>query len=481
MSDFKLYSTNWRDGMLITQRHLTQQEQYLESLARWYSLGSLDNYGVARKGGTDDNPLVLNCLAGSGKLKATVVKCQAVTRSGHYVEIDESLGYAVKGEAPLEDGTFGVYLIVHQDKVEVGDPDPEESLPRQPYRARKYSLYIGDEPSAPEMDVLQIASLNVAGNEVGNAEDYFPPCVSVGAERRLAARSSDLRNKLENLASLASRAYQSIATGTFLSGEKSDLQNAFKETVFRVANHLSSTLDTYVVGRNAMHPIQMVIYYKRLFRVISTLLTLEPALRDYLNEKHFAKTRSIDIGKFVSTIDGFLLTDYDHTNIGGHLTVIETIMLELREVFGFLAQTKQEELGREALAVDTLTYAGKTYRVMPHAAHKVEQVGELSYLLMDIESPQAVSDIVILMTKDLFEVAEWTRMQVRLGLNDARGLGETDPVAVDTTEFGAKVALRPQDLLQTPQVNKVTLIFRGASDQSKFTDLGKLDLMAYAV
>jgi hypothetical protein len=85
------------------------------------------------------------------------------------------------------------------------------------------------------------------------------------------------------------------------------------------------------------------------------------------------------------------------------------------------------------------------------------------------------------MKKDLFGTAEWTNMQVRLGLNEARGLGETDPVEVDTVTFGAKVALRPQDMLPVPSVDKLTLIFRGASEPQKLADLGKLDFMIYAL
>ena len=72
-------------------------------------------------------------------------------------------------------------------------------------------------------------------------------------------------------------------------------------------------------------------------------------------------------------------------------------------------------------------------------------------------------------------------MHVRLGLNDARGLGETDPVAVDAVSYGDKVALHPHDMLQSASVRKLTLIFRGVSDASTFAKLGKMDLFVYSV
>ncbi len=72
-------------------------------------------------------------------------------------------------------------------------------------------------------------------------------------------------------------------------------------------------------------------------------------------------------------------------------------------------------------------------------------------------------------------------MQVRLGINDSRGLGETDPIEADTKTFNNKVALRPQDMLRSSSVRKITLIFRGAGGSSAFESLGKMDLMIYSV
>jgi len=72
-------------------------------------------------------------------------------------------------------------------------------------------------------------------------------------------------------------------------------------------------------------------------------------------------------------------------------------------------------------------------------------------------------------------------MQVRLGINAARGLGETDPIDVDTVAFGNKVALHPRDMLESSSVRQVTLIFRGAPDPNKFAGLGSMDLILYSL
>ncbi len=466
--------------MLITERHLKDQEKFTEELLRWYNADPNLNYGLVQRSQTDDPSLALNCLATTGKLQVTVKQCHAITPDGSPISIAGDLGYTVRAEIPLEDGTVPVFLTVDDSKIETGEPNPEEEIPRIPYRVQSYKVYLNDQPATTGRS-LQIAQVEVLGNEISYADDFFPPCINVNADLRLSEKATDFRNRLENLLSLGSRAYTAISAGTMLSGEKTELQSAFKDTVYRMVYHLSSSLDQFRVGRVSQHPVDMSIYFKRLFRVVSTLFSLEPALKDYLNEKHFTKERKSDIGRFLGAIDSFLLSEYDHNDIGSQISMIDRNLSELRGVLGFLAQTKKEELGRDAMASETLTYAGRTYRLAPYAEYRVEQVGELSYVLLNLEKPQQVSDVVVLMSKDLFEVSEWSRMQVRLGLNEARGLGETDPIEIDTTEFGAKVALKPQDMLQTPQVNRITLIFRGANNPSKFEELGKLDLMAYTM
>ena len=105
----------------------------------------------------------------------------------------------------------------------------------------------------------------------------------------------------------------------------------------------------------------------------------------------------------------------------------------------------------------------------------------MSYLVIDAVEPQDVDDAVILINKDLFNTREWTAMQMRLGLNEARGLGETDPMDVDIVSFGDKVALHPRDILKLSAVNQFTVMFRGAAEPGKLSGLGQTDLMVYSV
>jgi len=482
MSDFNLYSVNWQDGMLISQQHLKDQERYFENLARWYAVSPGHRWGLVRRSSSGQPALALNPSLSSGRLRVEVIRCQAVTPGGYYIEINESSNDMVSAKAQVADGPVPVYISVTPDtRRQVGEPDPAEEVPRVPYLANTYTLHLGEEPSMPQEQYLPIAELIVSGGEVELSDQYYPPCLSIYADDRLNARVIDLHNRLENLLSLASRAYAAIATAGALSTESSSLQVAFKETMSRLAYHLSATIDDCLTGQSGGHPLDVVVCFKKLFRVFSTLLNLQPGLKDYLNEKLFIKEMKTEVSRFLAEVDAFLLAGYDHRNIGGQFQMIDETVSTLRAVFGFLAQLKQDQLGPQAVTTDTLTYAGKSYRIVEYGSCAVEQMGELAYVSVSLSSPRPVSDTVTLMAKDLFSMAEWNNMQVRLGLNEARGLGETDPIDVDAVSYGDKVALHPQDMLKSPSVSQITLIFRGARDMAKLQSLAKSDLVVYAV
>jgi hypothetical protein len=482
MSDLNLHSVNWQDGMLITEQHLKDQERYFEELARWHSHRVGDNYGLVKKSFSGKPALALNTTVSGDRLLVEVTRCQALTPDGHYVDIDESAESIVRGEAEISETFVPVFIGVDVTrKKQVGDPDPSEDVPRVPYQTQTYIVGVGGPPNLPEGQFVQVAGLAVNGSEVYPAEKYYPPCVNLNADERLAQKAIDLRNRVDNLWRLTSKAYQTVSASKSLAGYSSSLQFEFRDTVNLILYHLASTLDEFVVGRNASHPLVMVIYFKKLFRTVISLLDLQPALKDYLNEKFFAKQLNSEIRRYSSAVDTFLSSEYDHRNLGGHIEMIDGILEVLRGILAFAAQTKIEKLGEDAMAAETLTYSGKTFRNVEYGSTKLEQVGELSYLSITVSQPCPVADAVALISKDLYEDAEWRNMQVRLGVNEARGLGETDPVDVDVNTFRNKVALHPRDMLKSSSVRQFTLIFRGAVDPQKLSNLGKMDLIVYAL
>lgn len=482
MSDLNLYSVHWQDGMLLTQKHLKEQEKYFEDLAQWYASGIGDNYGLIRKSSEGKAALSLNTTVNGNRIVIEILQCQALTPNGSYIEINDSLGEVFRAEKEITDNNMPVFIGINPDlKKPVGEPDPSEDVPRIPYQIKNYVVHLGEKPNLPQDLFIQVANIVINGSEASLAPDYFPPCVTLNADDRLLSIATDYRNRLENLLTLASRAHTAVTARDAFKDATTGLQLAFKDTVYFLVYHLAATLDDFVVGRNAPHPLKMVIQFKKLFRVLSSMINLQPGLKDYLNERYFVKEHKSSIDRFIASVDAFLLSEYDHHNIATQVQMIDDVLGALRGVLGFLAQTKLEELGEQAVATETLTYQGKTYSNVGYGSCRLEQVGELSYLITNISEPCPISDTVTLLSKDLFTDAEWRSMQVRLGVNEARGLGETDPIDIDVTTFSNKVALHPRDMLKSSSVRQITLIFRGASDPQKLTKLGQMDLIIYAM
>jgi hypothetical protein len=432
MNNLRLYAVNWQDGMLLTQRHFQDQERFLAELARWYAMPSGDGYGLVRKGHGAPPALSVNLAVTGDRLTIELIRCQAVTPNGYFVEIDSSRAEPVQTAVPAPSGDVPVYLCVTPDKsVPTGSADPGEDLPRLPYLLAGYALHVGERPIASEGEVLQIAQLEVRGNEVRLAADYYPPCVNTYADERLHQKVTDLRNRLESLMSIGSRAY-----GAVKAGEKTELQAALYNVIHDFVSHLAATLDDFVVGPNAGHPHDTFRFFRKLFRTFYTLLGLHPGVKDFVHEKYFVKQAGMDISQFISMIDNYLLAEYNHEHIGGHVLALEHILEHIKGLLSHLAQVKSEQLGPQAVATDSLAYLGRTYMVSPYAGTRVEQVGELIYLEIKLAKPRPMRDAVILLAKSLFSVQDWPNMHVRLGLNEARGLGEPDPVAGDAPPYG---------------------------------------------
>lgn len=480
MSDFNLYSVNWQDGMLLTQQHLQAQERFIEELTRWYSAPLGDRYGLVRFGSDGESALQVSATVSGDRVRVEVRRCQAITPDGHIIYIAGD-SQRLHGTVPLPSGEVPVFVGVEPaQKIETGEPDASEEVPRLPDRTSAYSLHIGESPQVSRGRAVQIAVLTGASGEVVHSPHYLPPCVTTYAHESLHAKVTELRNRLESYLSIGNRAYAALAGGS-LSGGGTELRTGVMETIYQFVSYLSSTLDDFVVGRNAGHPMSVVLFHKKLFRVFYTLLNLQPGVRDYVHERYFVQEAGSDVSRFMSQIDDFVLAEYNHEAIGQHVAAIESISEQIKGLLAHLANVKEEQLGPQAVATDSLTYSGRTFHIAPYSGTRVERMGDLTYLEVDLADPKSVADTVILLSKRVVGSADWSNMHVRLGLNEARGLGETDPVMIDTTSYGDKVALHPHDMLQSQAVRKLTLIFRGVGDGEAFSRLGKMDLFIYTV
>lgn len=475
MSEFRLLSVNWQDGMLVSRNHLADQERYFEELARWYAKPIGDNFGLVPH---HDRPALKYYAALRGStVRVEVSECHAITSDGGIIEIDPARESVAVGEAEAASDALPVYLALAADaKQHVGQADPGEPVPRLPYCTWAYSVHIGSPPAQAEAKYLQIAQLEVTTEGVTDSPYYFPPCVTVAADERLAAKVRELRDRLDSLMTAISRIAAGLAPSSAM-GTGADLVSSLKQLVSQLGLHAASMFDSMVLGRNAVHPLTIVNQYKGLFRVLSTLLAYMPSVRDFLTDRFFQKQLKTEYRTFAMSVDSFLMTEYNHLNLGRHFEEIDQLLGVTQKLIAFLAQG---DIAPEPVASDTISYKGMTFAAAEHKECVREEWNDFAILSLDLPSPVTVSDCIILMEKDLLDQAQWNAINVRIGFGDAT-LGETNPMVVDATTFGSKVALRAQDMIKVDSARKVGLWFRGLKDSRQLSGLKESEIKLYTV
>jgi hypothetical protein len=190
MSDLRLYSVNWQDGMLISRQHLRDQEKYFEELIQWHAFHAGDHFGLARKSAAGKAALSLTMSVSGRRLRVEVTRCQALTPDGSYIDIDPATTGVIRAELDISDAIVPVYIGVdHTMKKEAGNPDPAEDLPRLPYLVGNYFVKLGAAPNFSAGCYFQAAKLAISGSEVSYAPDFYPACLTLYDDEQLAAKS----------------------------------------------------------------------------------------------------------------------------------------------------------------------------------------------------------------------------------------------------------------------------------------------------
>lgn len=470
MDDFKLQSINWRDGMLLTMEHFRKQQQYFEELLRWHAVGTGDNYGLVRKH-KDRAPLQLDSKISGGRLKVEVWGCQAVLPGGAFVEFNGSMsgGEVLKSEIEFDEDPVPVYICLVQDrKKQVGDPDPREEIPRIPYEIPEYSIVLGEAPNLPASMYVQAALLKVDGSGVSMADGYFPPCISVDADERLHGKIKEYRKQLEGL-------LRSSIEAALTNSGPDRLQRAYREMSGFLVHQLSSGLDDFAVGAHTHHPRRYVVMIKGLLRTVSSMLKAQNELKDSINDEFFAKKGGTNLDIFLSTIDKYLDSSYDHEDIAGQTRVIDEILRTLGEMIESIAGSE----AREEIP-NILSYQGKTYTKQVFSGITVDEVGEWTNVVIDMEEPFDMKGVVVLIKRALFTDNQWLHMESYMGMNEVRDPGNSYTTKRDLNTRAKEIVLWSEDQFFQETVNRITLILRGISDTRQLEDLGSRDVIIYA-
>lgn len=193
----KYLPINWTGSMKFSEAHFIENEQSIYDAIRDTISISINtyNYGVLPPflGQNRSIDIQINQRSGSDQFVQIVLNgLNAVTSGGLRISINpkydtEAVMYTHSFAAEAFSGTndeqiFDVVLrVIPEERVPVGDPDPEEVPPRVPYVGPKYVLNVlpanqGNSDGATHLTVGRIIR---HGDQFLIDENYIPPCTAV--------------------------------------------------------------------------------------------------------------------------------------------------------------------------------------------------------------------------------------------------------------------------------------------------------------
>jgi hypothetical protein len=481
MNPLKLWSVNWKDGMLISQRHLREEEGYHEELVQWLSSNGLGGYGLVSNPAYRNQALQVTPLLKGNQLIVTIDSCQAITSNGSIIQInrenqDTSPVSATMDVDPESEQKIALYLIVDSgEKKEVGTPHSNEEPPRLPFSTFRYSLHMGTPPNSPEGSWLQIAELTLGRNQVALNDGYIPPCLSVSSSEALYNTTQGFRNTLEKMLSLTTQTFKGFSSARAMDQYSEDIP--IRQSILDISHNLSIFLSTTLDVQppiGILHPADLVLHYKNLFRLFHTLFELHPTARSFI--KRGPKSEMEE--SFFSNLKAFLGSPYHHDNLQSHTSTIRQILQGMEELLLYIAELSPERLIDIA---GILSYRDKSYRLLDFETCKFRPVDDLHHLTLENIKGGTIQDILVLIRRELFARDEYQFLDVRIGVNEANTLGQSDPGEVDPFTVPDRIVFSFIDRLRASDVNKLNVIFRGPINYSRLTNITRGDVQVYGL
>jgi hypothetical protein len=481
MNDFNIWSVNWKDGMLVTEKHLLQQEKYFEELMRWALFHLPGSYGLVKNRLQIGDPLKLDLVLEGDVLSVAVATCVAVSSGGRLIHITPTNqgGETPRASRQIEPGkneTLGVYLVVETDaKKAVGEPDPEEEPPRFPFLTPKCELLLGEEPSRDQGSFIQVGEIKVLEGKVSSSEDFMPPCMTISSYSKLQDNVAKLRGSIKAIHEDCIRAMREQAhtpegqDPSRRSPRTEGMLAQIRSTAEMIAFSGDRDLDPSSFGP----PSQVVDFFKGFFGNLNLYFRVYPALREYLREEYFAKQLSASQGDvFSDLMETFDKSAYNHSDLRTHFRQMNQLMQFAEGIFKFYAGAPPEE-------EKTYIYDGIEYQSVEYSEYSFRQEQNVCYLTLDGCDSKSMQNVIVLINRRLISRDDYSKINSFIGANEDATLVTTEPTILDTTKDPDRVILRPRMEVSCLALKRLNVILSGNFDARRLRQASKNDIRAY--
>jgi len=480
MSNFNIWSVNWKDGMLVTEKHLLQQERYFEELVRWALYHLPGSYGLVKNRLQVGDPLKLDLLLEGDVLSVTLATCVAVTSGGHLIHITPTNqgGETPRANRQIEPGkneTLGVYLVGTDTKKEVGEPNPEEEPPRFPFLTSGCELLVGEAPGRDQGSFIQVGEIKVLEGQVSLSEDFMPPCMTISSYSKLQNNVAKLHGTVKAIQEHCIRAMRHL-TQTTEGREQlrgSPLRDSMMRQIRSTAEMIASSADRDLNASSFSPPSQVVDFFKGFFGNLNLYFRIYPALRDYLRDEYFAKQLSASQGDIFSDLmEAFEKSAYNHSNLRAHFRQIDQLMQFTEGIFKFYAGAPPEE-------EKTYIYDGIEYQLADYTECSFRQEQSVCYITLDGFDSKSMQNVIVLLNRRMISRDDYSKVNSFIGANEDATLVTTEPSILDTTKDPDRIILRPRMEVSCLALKRLNIILSGNFDTRRLRQVSKNDVRAY--
>lgn len=255
--NIKHFPVNWIDGMKINKNHfIAQDDAWKDALNDAISMNlSPMRYGVLPSSLAGEETFnVKISLDNQNTLRATVLRCHAVTQGGVRIDLP-ALSQSGQGEtdgvpatsfqfsATAGEAAYWVVLTVNPfERVPAGSPDLSENPPRYPSALPTYKVQVVSDSQykqyADNPYALTIGKVSINGNDIRVEDDYIPPCISLSAHPDLMALHGEVDQFLSTLEMRCAQIVQKI----FKKSQQNDLSELVLFLCDRVILYLAQAI-----------------------------------------------------------------------------------------------------------------------------------------------------------------------------------------------------------------------------------------------
>lgn len=347
------YFVNWIDGMKINREHFVSEQN--ASLARLRDVAALGltpfNYGILPPLPNTRSGLDIQIVSDRiNALTLRLTECRGITPGGQRVEISQSNQIALAGESYFLEEVINLnesrgrdFLVVVSvnplKRVPLGDTNPEENPPRNPFITETMFLNVLPEDevvmSRDGLYHLTIGKLQINGNSAVLDDNYIPPVTAMSASPDLVEMSYQAEKKLAEFEENVVTIIQKI----FAKKQTDDLPQTALEVCREVRAYLSASM--FAIRGTCLHlpPVTFFEFFGGLARTMKNALdSREGSGKEPFLSYIRAWVIETSQAEFEHLIDQMVANRYHHMDILKSVQAVQSFTRVVFSVFAKLAE-----------------------------------------------------------------------------------------------------------------------------------------------